>query len=66
MRFSAKSIGYSIASKWLFNRAIGYATPYLVDDGPNAAGLETKVFFIQGICYLRCFCLDRGAKVICG
>lgn len=44
----------SIASNWLFNWAIGYATPYLVDKGPGSAGLEAKVFFIWGSCCFGC------------
>jgi len=47
-------VACSIASNWLFNWAIGYATPYLVDDGPDAAGLKAKVFFIWGACCLLC------------
>jgi MFS transporter, SP family, sugar:H+ symporter len=54
LRFCAKSIACSIASNWLFNWAIGYSTPYLVDEGPNAAGLKAMVFFIWGACCLFC------------
>ena len=32
----------------LWNWAIAYATPYLVNTGPGNAGLEVKVFFIWG------------------
>ena len=38
------------ATNWLFNFAIAYSTPYLVNE--DAANLQTKVFFIWG-----CFCL---------
>ena len=41
------------ASNWLWNFAIGYATPYLVDDQPGDANLGSKVFFIWGA---TCFC----------
>lgn len=54
LQFRAQSIACSIASNWLFNWAIGFATPYLVDEAPGAAGLQTKVFFIWGACCLGC------------
>lgn len=54
LRFRAKSVACSIASNWIFNWAIGYATPYLVDEAPGAAGLKAKVFFIWGTCCLGC------------
>ena len=44
----------SVASNWLWNFAIGYATPYLVNpttygvNGEKAANLGVKVFFIWG------------------
>jgi len=44
----AKAMSLSVASNWLWNFAIGYATPYLVNKGPDSAGLEVKVFFIWG------------------
>jgi hypothetical protein len=40
----------STATQWLFNFAIGYATPYLVDTGAGNAGLKTNVFWIWGGC----------------
>ncbi|BGP42994.1 Plasma membrane low glucose sensor [Rhodotorula kratochvilovae] len=43
-----KQMSMSTASNWLFNFAIGYATPYLVDNKPGSAGLGAKVFFIWG------------------
>ncbi|GAA5979624.1 hypothetical protein JCM11641_007891 [Rhodosporidiobolus odoratus] len=43
-----KQMSMSTASNWLFNFAIGYATPYLVDSGPGNAGLGTNVFWIWG------------------
>jgi len=45
----------STASNWLLNFAIGYATPYLVDDVPGSAGLKTNVFWIWGGCCVLCF-----------
>ncbi|KAJ7729417.1 hypothetical protein B0H14DRAFT_2351007, partial [Mycena olivaceomarginata] len=51
----------SVASNWLWNFGIGYATPYLVDvstkgqpNGVATAGLGVKVFFIWGSTCLRC------------
>jgi MFS transporter, SP family, sugar:H+ symporter len=54
LRHRAKSVACSIASNWIFNWAIGFATPYLVDDTPGAAGLGAKVFFIWGACCVMC------------
>lgn len=44
----AKAMSLSVASNWLWNFGIGYATPYLVNDGAGSAGLHSKVFFIWG------------------
>ncbi|CAL1715002.1 unnamed protein product [Somion occarium] len=44
----AKAMSLSVASNWLWNFGIGYATPYLVNTGPGNAGLQVKVFFIWG------------------
>ncbi|KAN0065324.1 Plasma membrane low glucose sensor [Thecaphora frezii] len=44
----AKALSLCVASNWLWNFGIGYATPYLVQKGPGKAGLGTKVFFIWG------------------
>ncbi|GFZ51919.1 Probable glucose transporter rco-3 [Saitozyma sp. JCM 24511] len=46
----AKGMSLSTATQWLFNFAIGYATPYLVDTGAGNAGLKTNVFWIWGGC----------------
>lgn len=54
LRYRAKSVACSIASNWIFNWAIGYATPYLVDNTPGAAGLGAKVFFVWGTCCMLC------------
>ena len=45
----------SVASNWLWNFGIGYATPYLVNVGPGNAGLEVKVFFVWGSTCACCF-----------
>ena len=44
----AKAMSMSVASNWLWNFGIGYATPYLVNTGAGNAGLQSKVFFIWG------------------
>lgn len=48
LQVRAKAMSLSVASNWLWNFAIGYATPYLVNTGEGNAGLEVKVFFIWG------------------
>ncbi|KAL1404817.1 Plasma membrane low glucose sensor [Vanrija albida] len=45
-----KSMSLSVATQWLFNFALGFATPYLVNDGPGNAGLKHNVFWIWGSC----------------
>jgi len=56
----AKGMSLSVASNWLWNFAIGYSTPYLVDktttgpQGVKAANLGVKVFFIWGSTCLGC------------
>ncbi len=55
LRTRAKSVAMSTASNWLWNFAIAYATPYLVDDAPGSARLQSKVFFIWGGCNFLCF-----------
>jgi MFS transporter, SP family, sugar:H+ symporter len=48
LKVRAKSLSMTTASNWLLNWAIAYATPYMVDDGPGNANLQSKVFFIWG------------------
>ncbi|KAJ3569260.1 hypothetical protein NP233_g5174 [Leucocoprinus birnbaumii] len=48
LQIRAKAMSLSVASNWLWNFGIGYATPYLVNDQPGSAGLQVKVFFIWG------------------
>lgn len=48
LKVRAKSMGLSTASNWIWNFAIGYATPYLVDSGKGNANLGAKVYFIWG------------------
>jgi len=57
----AKAMSLSVASNWLWNFGIGYATPYLVNasstgiNGFKAANLGVKVFFIWGGTCIGCF-----------
>ncbi|SCU77367.1 LANO_0A00188g1_1 [Lachancea nothofagi CBS 11611] len=53
LRVRAKSVAVCAASNWLFNFAIAYATPYLVDT--QYGNLQAKVFFIWGGCTFLCF-----------
>ncbi|GLB43411.1 putative major facilitator superfamily, sugar transporter (TC 2.A.1.1) family protein [Lyophyllum shimeji] len=48
LQVRAKAMSLSVASNWLWNFGIGYATPYLVNKQAGSAGLEAKVFFIWG------------------
>ncbi|KAF1813380.1 general substrate transporter [Eremomyces bilateralis CBS 781.70] len=48
LKARAKCLSFTTASNWLFNWAIAYSTPYLVDPGDNNADLGSKVFFIWG------------------
>lgn len=49
----AKSLSMTTATNWLFNWAIAYSTPYLVDYGSGKANLQSKIFFIWfGCCFL--------------
>lgn len=54
LKVRAKSLSMTTASNWLLNWAIAYATPYLVNEGPGNAGLQSKVFFIWGGCCFIC------------
>lgn len=49
----AKSVALCSASNWLWNFAIAFATPYIVDK--DKGNLGSKVFFIWGGCNLMCF-----------
>ena len=54
LKSRAKCLSMTTATNWLFNFAIAYATPYLVDEGPGNADLKSKVFFIWGTFCLIC------------
>lgn len=52
------------ASNWLWNWAIAFATPYLVNPGKGNADLNVKVFFIWGSTCVGCliftyFCIPE-------
>ncbi|CAF1372460.1 unnamed protein product [Adineta ricciae] len=48
----AKCMSFSVASNWLFNFALGYATPYMVDE--DKGNLGSKVFFLWGSTCVGC------------
>lgn len=50
LKVRARALSMTTATNWLFNFAIAYSTPYLVNE--DSANLQAKVFFIWG-----CFCL---------
>ncbi|KAH9873594.1 hypothetical protein IAQ61_004218 [Plenodomus lingam] len=54
LKVRAKSLSMTTASNWLLNFAIGYATPYMVNDGPGNANMGAKVFFVWGGCCFAC------------
>jgi len=54
LNIRGKAMSMSAASNWLFNFAIGFATPYMVDSLPGDAHLGSKVFFIWGTTCLGC------------
>jgi len=55
LNIRAKAMSLSVASNWLWNFGIGYATPYLVNKQAGSAGLEVRVFFIWGSTCAGCF-----------
>jgi len=62
LNIRAKGMSLAVASNWLWNFGIAYATPYLVDqstkgqpNGVATAALHVKVFFIWGSTCLGCF-----------
>ncbi|KAI9818980.1 MAG: High-affinity glucose transporter rgt2 [Thelocarpon impressellum] len=52
LKVRAKSLSMTTATNWLFNWAIAYATPYMVNPAPAGekgyANLGPKVFFVWG------------------
>nr|ANC28056.1 major facilitator superfamily [Polyporus umbellatus] len=64
LNIRAKAMSLSVASNWLWNWAISFATPYLVNSGPGNANLGVKVFFIWGSTCFGCliftyFCIPE-------
>lgn len=53
LRTRAKSVALCAASNWLWNWAIAYATPYMVE--PDKGNLGSNVFFIWGGFNFACF-----------
>jgi len=45
LKVRAKCLSMTTATNWLLNFAIAYATPYMVNEGPGYANLQSKVFF---------------------
>ncbi|KAJ9303168.1 hypothetical protein DTO271G3_542 [Paecilomyces variotii] len=54
LKARARCLSITTATNWLLNWAIAYATPYMVNDGPGNANLQSKVFFIWGGFCLIC------------
>lgn len=55
LKSRAKCLSITTATNWLFNWAIAYATPYMVDEGEGNANLGSKVFFVWGsFCLMAC------------
>jgi SP family sugar:H+ symporter-like MFS transporter len=53
LKVRAKALSMTTATNWLFNWAIAYSTPYLVNYGPGYANLQSKIFFIWfGCCFI--------------
>jgi MFS transporter, SP family, sugar:H+ symporter len=56
LKSRAKCLSITTATNWLFNWAIAFATPYMVDSGEGNANLGAKVFFVWGtFCLSACF-----------
>ncbi|KAI0669630.1 general substrate transporter [Trametes maxima] len=54
LNIRAKGISLSAASHWIWNWAISFAAPYLVNRGTGNADLGVKVFFIWGTACAIC------------
>ncbi|KAJ6255917.1 hypothetical protein Dda_9376 [Drechslerella dactyloides] len=60
LRVRAKSMSMTAATNWIVNWALSYSTPYLVDEGPGAASLGSKVCFIwAGFCFLSVWFVQK-------
>jgi hypothetical protein len=47
LKVRAKCLSMTTATNWLLNFAIAYSTPYMVNEGPGYANLQSKVFFVS-------------------
>lgn len=52
LKTRAKSLSMTTATNWLFNWAIAYSTPYLVNHGNGYANLQSRIFFVW---FAACF-----------
>ncbi|EWC48824.1 hypothetical protein DRE_00129 [Drechslerella stenobrocha 248] len=60
LRVRAKSMSMTAATNWIVNWALGYSTPYLVDDGPGSASLGSKICFLwAGFCFLSVWFVQK-------
>ncbi|CDO72675.1 hypothetical protein BN946_scf184985.g94 [Trametes cinnabarina] len=64
LELRAKGVSLSAASNWIWNWALAFATPYLVNSGRGDAGLGVKVFFVWGSTCVGCavftyFCIPE-------
>jgi MFS transporter, SP family, sugar:H+ symporter len=56
LRNRAKSLSITTGTNWLFNWAIGFSTPYLVNYGKGYTNLQSKIFFVWfGACFASIF-----------
>ncbi|EON69607.1 hypothetical protein W97_08867 [Coniosporium apollinis CBS 100218] len=55
LKVRAKCLSMTTASNWLLNFAIAYSTPYMVNEGPGYANLQSRVFFVWGSFCFVCF-----------
>lgn len=55
LKVRAKCLSMTTASNWLLNFAIAYSTPYMVNEGPGYANLQSRVFFVWGSFCFICF-----------
>ncbi|QKX57200.1 uncharacterized protein TRUGW13939_04308 [Talaromyces rugulosus] len=55
LKVRAKAMSISTASNWLFNWAMSYAIPYMIDPGQGNLNLQAKVFYVWGgFCVIAC------------
>jgi MFS family permease len=52
LKTRAKSLSITTATNWLFNWALAYSTPYLVNYGEGYANMQSKIFFVW---FAACF-----------